>query len=192
MKVKAVTNSQIYWASAFVGLSWVAAAVALALLNVALVWRLLIGLVPMAFLAWQLYLAFRYSQNQDEVMKRITLEALSLSFLISLPLIFLIGYIMKAGVGLPLSFMDAGYVLEVIRNHRLYHRLAALQMNNKLRVLRAERDWTQEDLAQRLGVSRQAIIAIEKGKYDPSLSLAFKMSKVFALPIDSIFDSSQE
>ena len=65
-------------------------------------------------------------------------------------------------------------------------------MNNKLRVLRAEKDWTQEDLAQRLGVSRQAIIAIEKGKYDPSLSLAFKMSKLFALPIDSIFDDSHE
>jgi hypothetical protein len=113
MKVKAVTNSQIYWASAFLGLSWVAAAVALALLNVALVWRLLIGLVPMAFLAWQLYLAFRYAQNQDEVMKRITLEALSISFLISLPLIFLLGYIMKAGIGLPLGFMDAGYVLEI-------------------------------------------------------------------------------
>ena len=112
MKGRAVTNSQIYWASALVGLSWVAAAVALALLNAALVWRLLIGLVPMAFLAWQLYLAFTYTQNQDEVMKRITLEALSISFLISLPLIFLIGYIIKAGIGLPLCFMDAGYVLE--------------------------------------------------------------------------------
>jgi putative transcriptional regulator len=63
-------------------------------------------------------------------------------------------------------------------------------MNNRLRVLRAEKDWTQEDLAQRLGVSRQAIIAIEKGKYDPSLSLAFKMSKLFSLPIDSIFSDS--
>ena len=108
-----VKDSQIYLASALVGISWIAAAVGLALLHAALVWRLLIGLVPMACLAWQLYLAFRYTQNQDEVMKRITLEALSISFLIALPLIFLIGYIMKAGVGLPLSFMDTGYVLEV-------------------------------------------------------------------------------
>jgi hypothetical protein len=113
MKERAISSGQIYWASTFVGLSWIGAAVALALLNAALVWRLLIGLVPMLFLSWQLYLAFRYTQNQDEVMKRITLEALSISFLVSLPLIFLLGYIMKAGVGLPLSFMDAGYVLEV-------------------------------------------------------------------------------
>jgi putative transcriptional regulator len=65
-------------------------------------------------------------------------------------------------------------------------------MNNKLRVLRAERDWTQEDLAQRLGVSRQAIIAIEKGKYDPSLSLAFKMSRLFTLPIEAIFENTDK
>jgi hypothetical protein len=108
-----VKDSQIYWASAFLSLSWILAAVALALLHVALIWRLLIALVPMLCLAWQLYLAFRYTQNQDEVMKRITLEALSISFLIALPLIFLVGYIMKAGVSMPLSFMDAGYALEV-------------------------------------------------------------------------------
>jgi putative transcriptional regulator len=61
-------------------------------------------------------------------------------------------------------------------------------MKNRLRVLRAERDWTQSDLAERLGVSRQTIHAIESEKYDPSLPLAFKMSKLFGMPIDSIFD----
>jgi putative transcriptional regulator len=65
-------------------------------------------------------------------------------------------------------------------------------MKNKLKVLRAERDWTQEDLAQQLGVSRQAIIAIEKEKYDPSLSLAFKMSQLFKRPIEDIFDNGRE
>jgi len=61
-------------------------------------------------------------------------------------------------------------------------------MKNKLRVLRAERDWTQEDLAQKLGISRQAIIAIEKEKYDPSLPLAFRIARVFQKPIEDIFD----
>jgi putative transcriptional regulator len=60
-------------------------------------------------------------------------------------------------------------------------------MKNRLKVLRAERDWTQEDLAQRLDVSRQAIIAIEKEKYDPSLPLAFKIAKLFDQPIEEIF-----
>ncbi|HYD51351.1 MAG TPA: helix-turn-helix transcriptional regulator [Gemmatimonadaceae bacterium] len=61
-------------------------------------------------------------------------------------------------------------------------------MRNRLRVLRAERGWTQEELARRLGVSRQAIIAIENEKYDPSLSLAFRISRVFAEPIERLFD----
>lgn len=60
-------------------------------------------------------------------------------------------------------------------------------MKNKLRVLRAERDWTQEELAQQLRISRQAIIAIEKEKYDPSLSLAFKIARLFQKPIEEIF-----
>ena len=60
-------------------------------------------------------------------------------------------------------------------------------MTNRLRVLRAERDWTQEDLATRLGVSRQTVNAIETGRYDPSLPLAFKIADVFALRIDEIF-----
>ena len=66
-------------------------------------------------------------------------------------------------------------------------------MKNKLRVLRAERDWTQEDLAQKLGISRQAIIAIEKEKYNPSLNLAFKIARLFQKPIEEIFqeDTSQ-
>lgn len=60
-------------------------------------------------------------------------------------------------------------------------------MLNRLKVLRAERDWSQADLAARLGVSRQTVNAIETGKYDPSLPLAFKIGRVFALPIESIF-----
>jgi putative transcriptional regulator len=62
-------------------------------------------------------------------------------------------------------------------------------MNNRLKVLRAERDWSQSDLAERLGVSRQSVNAIETGKYDPSLPLAFRISELFELPIEGIFVS---
>ena len=60
-------------------------------------------------------------------------------------------------------------------------------MNNRLRVLRAERKWSQSDLAEALGVSRQSVNAIETGKYDPSLPLAFKISDVFEIAIEDIF-----
>ena len=60
-------------------------------------------------------------------------------------------------------------------------------MKNRLKVLRAERDWTQADLAARLDVSRQTVNAIEKGKFDPSLPLAFRASKLFELSIEEIF-----
>lgn len=60
-------------------------------------------------------------------------------------------------------------------------------MRNRLKVLRAERDWSQAELAKRLGVSRQTVNAIERGKYDPSLPLAFKMADVFQQPIESMF-----
>ena len=60
-------------------------------------------------------------------------------------------------------------------------------MKNRLKVLRAERDWTQADLAERLEVSRQTVNALEKGKYDPSLPLAFKIAHVFSEPIEAIF-----
>ena len=66
-------------------------------------------------------------------------------------------------------------------------------MKNRLKVLRAERDWTQADLADKLEVSRQTINAIEKGKFDPSLPLAFKISRLFTMPIEDLFqDESAE
>ena len=62
-------------------------------------------------------------------------------------------------------------------------------MNNRLKVLRAERDWSQQDLAERLQVSRQSVNAIETGKYDPSLPLAFRIAETFGLTIEEIFTS---
>lgn len=61
-------------------------------------------------------------------------------------------------------------------------------MKNRLKVLRAERNWSQADLAERLQVSRQSVNAIETGKYDPSLPLAFRIAKLFRMPIEAIFE----
>lgn len=58
---------------------------------------------------------------------------------------------------------------------------------NRIKVLRAERDWTQADLAAKVGISRQAVISIEKYKYTPSLELAFKIANTFDVPIDTVF-----
>jgi putative transcriptional regulator len=66
-------------------------------------------------------------------------------------------------------------------------------MNNRLKVLRAERNWSQGDLAERLEVSRQSVNAIETGRYDPSLPLAFKIADLFGMAIEEIFvNPSQE
>jgi len=64
----------------------------------------------------------------------------------------------------------------------------ASAVKNRLRVLRAERGWSQADLAERLEVSRQTVNAIETGKYDPSLPLAFRIARVFGLTIEDIFE----
>jgi putative transcriptional regulator len=61
-------------------------------------------------------------------------------------------------------------------------------MQNRLKVMRAERDWSQAELAGRLDVSRQAVNAIETGKYDPSLPLAFRIARLFDMKIEEIFD----
>ena len=61
------------------------------------------------------------------------------------------------------------------------------ELRNQLKVLRAQRDWTQQDLARRLEVSRQSVNAIETGKYDPSLPLAFRIADIFDSPIEKIF-----
>lgn len=65
-------------------------------------------------------------------------------------------------------------------------------MKNKLKELRADRNMTQADLADLLDVSRQTVNAIEKGKFDPSLPLAFKLAKLFGLKIEELFDDSEE
>jgi len=63
-------------------------------------------------------------------------------------------------------------------------------LKNRLKVLRAERDWSQADLAERLDVSRQSVNALETGKYDPSLPLAFKIARLFGMSIEAIFEDA--
>ena len=65
-------------------------------------------------------------------------------------------------------------------------------MNNRIKVLRAGRDWTQQDLAARIEVSRQTINAIEKGKYDPSLPVAFRIAQAFACRIEDVFQPGEQ
>jgi len=65
--------------------------------------------------------------------------------------------------------------------------MGAVLVKNRLRVLRAEREWSQQDLADRLEVSRQSVNAIETGKYDPSLPLAFRIADLFGMSIEAIF-----
>ncbi len=64
-------------------------------------------------------------------------------------------------------------------------------MKNRLRVLRAERNWSQAELSERLAVSRQTVNALETGKYDPSLPLAFKIGRVFGLRIEEVFEEPE-
>jgi putative transcriptional regulator len=64
-------------------------------------------------------------------------------------------------------------------------------MKNRLKSLRAERDWSQQDLAERLGISRQSVNAIETGKYDPSLPLAFRIAALFDAKIEQIFEAEE-
>jgi putative transcriptional regulator len=65
-------------------------------------------------------------------------------------------------------------------------------MKNRLRVLRAEREWSQGELARRLRVSRQTVNAIETGKYDPSLPLAFRIANLFSQPVEAIFEPDSD
>ena len=65
-------------------------------------------------------------------------------------------------------------------------------MKNRIKVLRAERDWSQAQLADQLGIARQTVVALEAGKYAPSLPLAFKISKIFAKTVEDVFEDGDD
>ena len=108
-----VTDKSIYIVAGLIAISWVAASVLLQIIEAGLPVRILIGLVPVSLLTLQIILSFRYTLGQDEVQKRIILEGLAIAFSVALPVIFLVGFMIKAGVNLPFGFMDSGYFLEV-------------------------------------------------------------------------------
>ena len=109
-----VTDRAIYITGGVMAAAWVLAAALLGILNTSLSVRILIGMVPVAVLVYQIWLCFRYTLSQDEVQKRIILEGLSIAFMLALPVIFFVGFLMEAGVSLPFRFIDAGYFLEVM------------------------------------------------------------------------------
>ena len=108
-----VTDKSIYIVAGLIAISWVGASVLLQIIEAGLPVRILVGLVPVSLLTLQIILSFRYTLGQDEVQKRIILEGLSIAFSVALPVIFLIGFMIKAGVNLPFGFRDSGYFLEV-------------------------------------------------------------------------------
>lgn len=108
-----VKDRSIYIVAALMAVAWVAASVLLKTLTVSLAVRILIGLVPVGLLVFQIALCFRYALGQDEVQRRIILEGLAIAFAIALPTIFLVGFIMEAGVNLPFEFIDGGYSMEL-------------------------------------------------------------------------------
>lgn len=110
---KRVTDKTIYIVSAMIAVSWPVASLLLGILKVGLGIRILIAIVPVSILTWQIVLCYRYLQGQDEVQKRILLTGLAIGFAGALPVIFLLGFLMEAGIKLPFRFMDAGYFLEV-------------------------------------------------------------------------------
>ncbi len=107
-----VSDRSIYIVAGLIIMAWVAASALLELLKAGLAVRIAIGLVPVSLLVLQIVQCFRYARGQDEVQKRIILEELAYAFSIALPVIFLVGFVMKAGVKLPFSFMDSGYFME--------------------------------------------------------------------------------
>jgi len=110
---KRVTDKTIYIVSAMIAVSWPIASLLLGILKIGLGIRILIAIVPVSILTWQIVLCYRYLQGQDEVQIRILLTGLAIGFAGALPVIFLLGFLMEAGIKLPFRFMDAGYFLEV-------------------------------------------------------------------------------
>ena len=124
----------------------------------------------------------------DELQRLIQLEALSLA--LGVGIVVGISYELLEDVKLITFEPEISHLIMLMSLNLLIRsvsRQQALQMKNRLKVLRAERDWTQSKLAEELDVSRQTINAIETGKFDPSLPLAFKAARLFDMLIEDIF-----
>lgn len=151
-------------------------------------------MLPIGYFTWALVV---FSRSWDELQRRILLE----SFLIAGWGVALASFgwgWLSIGAGVPA--LHAIWILSALLAFRAWRagccRGATDErgsaVNNRLKVLRAERDWSQAVLAERLGVSRQTVNAIERGKYDPSLPLAFRIARLFDQPIEAIFQPDED
>jgi len=148
--------------------------------------------MPVGLLAYQIMLAFRYARGRMRYNGGSFSKVWRLLFSIALPGHISYRLYHEGRVSLPLRIHGCGLLYGDSFTDRLRDSPEAVPVKNRLRVLRAERDWTQEDLARKLGISRQAVIAIEKEKYDPSLPLAFKIARLFKQQVESIFSYEDE
>jgi len=123
-------------------------------------------------------------EQSDELQLRVYLEAAAMAICGLFVVMLSYSTMQEAGWVGPPSGCDAA---DRLLGNWVHSGEKALPVMNKLRVLRAERNWSQAELAQQLKVSRQTVNAIETGKYDPSLPLAFDLAKLFGLKIEEIF-----
>ena len=129
----------------------------------------------------------RYCQALDELQLRMQLESLAFGFTATAIVTFTYGFLQNAGLP-DVSWIWVWPVMARLLDRRPAGGAVEVPLKNKLRELRSERNWSQADLAERADVSRQTINAIETGKYDPSLPLAFALARIFKLKIEDVFD----
>ncbi len=152
-------------------------------------WRyplVILPMIPGIFIALGIV---KMSAKIDEMERRILLEAVAFSFILSVIFMLSQGLLGLAGIPQLSSVENAAVMCFLVVIGKFWSNWRPVK--NKLRVLRAERNWSQSKLGDLLGVSRQTINAIENGKYDPSLPLAFKMAQLFELKIEEIFDPQE-
>ncbi len=152
--------------------------------------RVFLALLPVPPMVALALVVIRYLRRLDEMARRIHLEALALAFVGTALLTFTYGFLETTGFPETLDVLRLAPDGRVL-GHRLRPGTEALRMRNRVRELRAERGWSQAELAGKLEVSRQTVNAIETGRYDPSLPLAFKLARVFGLAIEAIFDDRE-
>jgi putative transcriptional regulator len=131
----------------------------------------------------------------DELQRRIQLEACLLATTGTIFIVTAFSLLTSEGIRMPRLQHGLGWEGTFrVDNSSLhfgqYHRQSPLSMKNKLRELRAVKEWSQSDLADKLGVSRQTVNAIETERYDPSMPLAFKIARLFKQPVESIFSDN--
>ena len=150
-------------------------------------WRYVVAVVPVLPAALVVYLFVRRLARTDELQKRIHTEAFGFALGATALLTFTYGFL-EGGYAAPQLDLHPAFDGAFLgsRHGRLH---LPVSVKNRLRVLRAELDWSQAELAQRLGVSRQTVNAIETGKYDPSLPLAFSLARTFKRRIEEIFEA---